>query len=337
MAASRANRMFRFRAFTLIELLVVIAIIAILVALLLPAVQQAREAARRASCKSNMKQIVLGLHNYHDVHSAFPQGQSRTPNDWCCGGNWRVHVLPYMDEATVYGEIQWDDDVSFGGSSPGHYAAYTGGAEVFANLTVKGFYCPSSVIPAKDTSVINNPQQGQVHHYVGVSGALSVGGGTNRATDYGGLVRGNGVMGVQRHSLMKDVTDGTTNTIMVAEQSAMIILDGTLRNRTSNYYGGWSGSAGGWNTDLAGRPHWGAGTTCLRYPINHGVGQSVSAASIPGGDNTWDYNTIVNSYHTGGIHVGLADGSARFISDNVDFQTLQRLCSMNDNELINDF
>ena len=144
-------------------------------------------------------------------------------------------------------------------------------------------------------------------------------------------------MGVQRHALLKDVTDGTTNTIMIAEQSAQIRIDGTFRNRTSNYYGGWSGAAGGYNTDLAGRPHWGAGTTCLRYPINHGISQSVSAASIPGGDNTWDFNTIINSYHTGGIHVGLADGSARFISDNVDFVTLQRLCSMNDSELIGDF
>lgn len=337
MPKSRAIRLFRPRAFTLIELLVVIAIIAILVALLLPAVQQAREAARRASCKSNMKQIVLALHNYHDVHSTFPQGQSRTPNDWCCGGNWRVHVLPYMDEATIYGEIRWDDDVSFGGSSPGHYAAYTGGAEVFANLVVKGFSCPSSVIPTKDTSVINNPQQGQVHHYVGVSGSLGIGGGSDRVTDYGGLVRGNGVMGVQRNTLMKDITDGTSNVIMVAEQSAEINISGTFRNRTSNYYGGWSGFAGRLATDRAGRPHWGAGTTCLRYPINHGISEPVSGASIPGGDNTWDFNTIVNSYHTGGIHVGLADGSARFISENVDFETLRRLCAMNDSNEVNDF
>lgn len=337
MVASRVTRMFRSRAFTLIELLVVIAIIAILVALLLPAVQQAREAARRSSCKSNMKQIVLGLQNYHDVHSTFPQGQSKTPNDWCCGGNWRVHVLPYMDQASVYGEIRWDDDYSFGGSSSGHYAAYTGGAEVLADLVIPGFVCPSSTLDPKATSVINNPQRGQTHNYVGISGSLGVGMGGNVNCDYGGVVRGNGIMGVQRHSPMKSVTDGTSNTIMVAEQSAAVKINGTAVNRTSNYYGGWSGSAGNFATDRAGRPHWGAGTTCLRYPINHGVSQSVSSASIPGGDNSWDFNTIVNSYHTGGIHVGLADGSARFISENVDFGTLQRLCSMNDSQVVNDF
>jgi hypothetical protein len=318
-------------------LLVVIAIIAILVALLLPAVQQAREAARRSSCKNNMKQIALGLHNYHDVHSTFPQGQSRTPNDWCCGGNWRVHVLPYMDQTTVYSEIRWDDDVSFGGSSPGHYAGYTGGAEVFAGLVVPGFLCPSSTLDPNDTSVINNPQRGQTHHYVGISGSLGVGDGGNVNCDYGGVVRGNGILGVQRHTQMKEVTDGLSNTIMVAEQSAEVKIGTTQVNRTSNYYGGWSGSAGGNNTDRAGRPHWGAGTTCLRYPINHGISQPVSAASIPGADNTWDFNTIVNSFHTGGIHVGLADGSTRFISENVDFGTLQRLCSMNDDDVINDF
>ena len=329
--------MFRTRAFTLIELLVVIAIIAILVALLLPAVQQAREAARRSSCKNNMKQIVLGLHNYHDVHSSFPQGQSRTPNDWCCGGNWRVHVLPYMDQSTIYNEIRWDNDYSFGGSSPGHYAAYTGGAEVFANLAIPGFLCPSSTLDSKDTSVTNNPQRGHTHHYVGISGSLVAGRGPDVTCDYGGVVRGNGIMGVQRHSNMKDVTDGTSNTIMVAEQSAEVNIGGTRVNRTSNYYGGWSGSAGNYATDRVGRPHWGAGTTCLRYPINHGVSQAVSAASIPGGDDTWDFNTIVNSFHTGGIHIGLADGSARFVSENIDFGTLQRLCSMNDGEVINDF
>jgi prepilin-type N-terminal cleavage/methylation domain-containing protein len=343
MVSSRVTRLFRSRAFTLIELLVVIAIIAILVALLLPAVQQAREAARRSSCKNNMKQIALGLHNYHGVHKTFPQGQSRNGPGrgatWCCGGNWRVHVLPYIDQTTVYNEIRWDGSYSFGAST--NYARYAGGAEVLAGITVPGFVCPSSPLDPNDTSVVNNPQRGQTHHYVGISGTLGVGQGGNRNTDYGGVVRGNGILGVQRHSELKHVTDGTSNTIMVAEQSAQVNIDGTHRNLSSNYYGGWSGFAGRLVTDLTpartGRPHWGAGTTCLRYPINHGVSERVARGSIPGADRTWDFNTIVNSFHTGGIHVGLADGSARFISENVDFATLQRLCSMNDNEVINDF
>ncbi|MEZ6132201.1 MAG: DUF1559 domain-containing protein [Planctomycetaceae bacterium] len=335
------SRVRRQRGFTLIELLVVIAIIAILIALLLPAVQQAREAARRTQCKNNLKQILLGLHNYHDVHTTFSQGQSINGQgraaSHCCGGNWRVHLLPYVDQAPVYNQINWSGAYSFGGST--NYAAYAGGAEVFAGLTIAMFACPSSPLDRNDTTVVNNPQKGQTHHYVGVSGSLGVPRGSDVVTDYGGLVRGNGMLGVNRNGKIRDVLDGTSNTIMIAEQSADVNVAGTIKNLSSNYYGGWSGQAGGIATDNTGRPHWGAGTTCLRYPINHGLGTTnpVTAASIPGADNTWDFNTIINSYHTGGIQVGLGDGSIRFISENLDFSTLQKLCSMNDGLTIGEF
>jgi prepilin-type N-terminal cleavage/methylation domain-containing protein len=329
----------RSRAFTLIELLVVIAIIAILIALLLPAVQQAREAARRTQCKNNLKQILLALHNYHDAHSSFPQGQTpRRPVGHCCGGNWRVQILPFMEQSALYNSVDFSGNYSFGGSTPGHYAAFRAGAEEFAGRTINGFVCPSSPMDPNDTSVINNPQRAQVHHYVGVSGSLGVGRGSDVATDYGSIVRGNGVMGVNRHSKMRDLTDGTSSTVMISEQSAEVNIDGTQRNVTSNYYGGWSGMAGSPHTDRGGRPHWGAGTTCLRYPINHGFGNKVVArAAIPGADRSWDFNTIVNSYHTGGIQVGLSDGSVRFISENQDFGIMQRLFSMNDGETIGEF
>ncbi|MEO2016918.1 MAG: DUF1559 domain-containing protein, partial [Fuerstiella sp.] len=340
------TRKSRHRAFTLIELLVVIAIIAILIALLLPAVQQAREAARRTQCKNNLKNILLSLHNYHDVHRSFPQGQSRkgNPNTHCCGGNWRVMVLPYMDQATVFNKINWTGVYSFGGST--NYARYSGGAEVFAGLKISTFICPSSPLDPNDTSVVNNPQKGQTHHYVGISGSLGAPKGSNRNTDYGSVVRGNGLMGISRNARIRDATDGTSNTIMIAEQSADVYIDNVFRNVSSNYYGGWSGQAGRQATDQAGRPHWGAGTTCLRYPINHGANkQNVSRGSIPGADRAWDFNTIINSYHTGGIQVGLGDGSIRFISENIDFDadpqtppgTLQRLCSMNDGETVGEF
>ena len=196
MVPIHGTRRLRHRAFTLIELLVVIAIIAILIALLLPAVQQAREAARRTQCKNNLKQVLLSLHNYHDVHSTFPQGQSRNGPGrgatWCCGGNWRVMVLPFIDQATVYNQIDWSGAYSFGGST--NYARYAGGAEIFAGFKVPGFICPSSPLDPNDTAVVNNQQKGQTHHYVGISGSLGVPRGGNRNTDYGGVVRGNGVV-----------------------------------------------------------------------------------------------------------------------------------------------
>ncbi len=333
----RRNRWYR--AFTLIELLVVIAIIAILIALLLPAVQQAREAARRSQCKNNLKQVALALHNYHSTSNTFPQGQSRygpgRGASWCCGGNWRVMVLPYMDQAPVYGKIDWDGAYSFGGST--NYARYAGGAEVFAGLTMSTFICPSSTLEPNDDSVINNPQKGQGHHYVGISGALGVGSFGNVNCDYGGVVRGNGIMGINRNSRMAHITDGSSNTIIVAEQSARVNLGGRERNLTNNYYGGWSGYAGRQATDRVGRPHWGAGTTCIRYKINHGNGRNKPVGGIPGADNTWDFNTIVNSYHTGGIHVGIADGSVRFLSENINFTTFNRLGSMNDGDVVGEF
>ncbi len=332
------TRKSRHRAFTLIELLVVIAIIAILIALLLPAVQQAREAARRTQCKNNLKNILLSLHNYHDVHTTFPQGQSpRRPLIHCCGGNWRVHVLPYMDQATVYKQIDWNSAYSFGGHRS-NYSKYAGGAEVFARLKIPTFICPSSPLDPNDPSVVNNHQLGQTHHYVGISGSLGVPRGRNRNTDYGGVVRGNGLLGINRHAKIRDATDGTSNTIIVAEQSADVNIDGTNRNVSSNYYGGWSGQAGRIATDRASRPHWGAGTTCLRYPINHGLRkQRIARSSIPGADRAWDFNTIINSFHTGGIQVGLGDGSIRFVSENLDFGTLQKMCSMNDGETLGEF
>lgn len=329
----------RYRAFTLIELLVVIAIIAILIALLLPAVQQAREAARRSSCKSNMKQIVLALHNYHETLSTFPQGQTnnRSPgannSTWCCGGNWRVHILPFMDHASVYGKINFDGRANFGANAYGYFD----GTEVFRGLTINSYLCPSSTLDPFDGSVGNNQQRGLVHHYVGISGALGVGRGGNRTCDYGGVVRGNGILGVSRHSRFRDIEDGTSVTMIVAEQGAFVNIDGTPRNVTSNYYGGWSGQAGTVATDRAARPHWGAGTTCIRYPINFGKAGSVSRGSIPGADRAWDFNTIINSFHAGGIHIGMADGSARFLNENIDMAVVRRLGSMNDGQALGEF
>ncbi len=101
----------RQRGFTLIELLVVIAIIAILIALLLPAVQQAREAARRTQCKNNLKQIGLSLHNYHDVYNSFPNGTvSTSAGNW--GISWWARVLPYVDQAPLYNQriINWNSE-----------------------------------------------------------------------------------------------------------------------------------------------------------------------------------------------------------------------------------
>ena len=123
------------RGFTLIELLVVIAIIAILVALLLPAVQQAREAARRSSCKNNMKQLGLALHNYHDVHSCFPPGSFGNANS-SRATNWRASILPFIEQGPAYDQINFET-----GSFWGHSGPFSGNV-VLQTLRVETYVCP---------------------------------------------------------------------------------------------------------------------------------------------------------------------------------------------------
>ena len=297
------------RGFTLIELLVVIAIIAILIALLLPAVQQAREAARRSTCKNNMKQQGLALHNYHDVYTTFPFGQR-----YACGGpNWRVAILPYLDQAPVYKKLNWNANINFLGNG------YNNGAQVFQGLLIPVYKCPSSPMdPFANPNSWSNPQRGMTHDYIAISGSNH----PNQQslcgnTDYGGRVCRNGLMMANLTSRIRDATDGVSNTLLVGEQSGQV---GTkdLRN---NYYGGWSGVCR--SNPPPGNTHWGSGATTIRYKIN-------SQTTASGSDNTWDFNTILNSFHTGGIHVTMGDGSTRFISENINFNTLLNLGSMND-------
>jgi len=149
------------RGFTLIELLVVIAIIAILVALLLPAVQQAREAARRSSCKNNLKQLGIALHNYHDTHSVFPPGWMHpgiSATGTASGDNdlgvwsWSTMVLPYVEQSAVYDALQpgqyYPPPTTDTGNSGGVDATYPGTQRLSAAQTkINTFLCPSSTSP----------------------------------------------------------------------------------------------------------------------------------------------------------------------------------------------
>lgn len=306
-------------AFTLVELLVVIAIIGILVALLLPAIQAAREAARRSSCLNNMKQLGTALHNYHDTHGSFPYG-SRYP---CHGPNWRVFVLPFLEQQAIHGDLEWIRDPRF----MGNYLDRS--AESLRGVIVDTFECPSSPLDpfADPVGGGRNARQAQNHDYVGIAGATPDPGGRSGicgGTDYGGIVCNNGILAPNLARKMAAILDGTANTLIVGEQSGLV---GTL-DRRNNYYGGWSGVCR--TAKPPGNTHWGSGTTTVRYRIN-------STTTASGSDNTWDFNTILNSYHPGGIQATLADGSTRFISDDIDFDNLLRLAAMDDKQVIGDY
>lgn len=320
------RRQSKYLGFTLIELLVVIAIIAVLIALLLPAVQQAREAARRSQCKNNLKQLGLAFHNYHEALNCFPLSSAGAVSK----PNWRIFILPYLDQAPLYSKLDFGASGSFlaGGGSP--YTSGSGVNNILAGLFIPIYNCPSTILPTNNTAVTNNTLAGQTHCYEGVSGATPDPGGVTAncgAGSYGSIYCNNGITVPNVKVTIAAVIDGTSNTLLVAEQSGTVNKQ-DLRN---NYYGGWSGAGGG---IPPADTHWGAATTAIRYPINYNFNTGGAPA---GADQTWEGNTIINSFHVGGTHALMADGSVRFLSENMNFTTLTAIACKSDGVVVGDF
>ncbi len=329
------------KGFTLIELLVVIAIIAILVALLLPAVQQAREAARRSSCKNNLKQIALALHNYHDVYNVFPPGNiSPDPGSGCTNGSggcrgasWWVRILPMLEQSAAF------DQITFNGTDWTMQSDRTNRNWAITNqLKVTTLWCPSSPMNKTRTENTNSSTQAlgapgsinvQVTNYVGVSGSYNRGGtgvccprptqwSWPARSNYNGVIIASTTL-ARKPIAMRDITDGTSSTIMVGEQSNYRRgIAGQNDDRASDHAGGaWSGGAGG-------RADWWLNMTTVRYPINYksnaGYGHRAS----------YFRHTVFNSTHSGGAQFAFADGRVRFLSENINYNTLEALCDRHD-------
>ncbi len=303
----------RQRGFTLIELLVVIAIIAILIALLLPAVQQAREAARRTQCKNNLKQLGLALHNYHDVYNTFTYRQGGTNTGDAITGNWgrlsgMFGLLPYFDQGPLFNQVQSPltiDGVSYPANGPAPWTeAYTPWTAV-----ISGLLCPS------DTTHV------RVNRLGNSSYAFSAGDSSNV-----NAANPRGVFGVNSRANFRDFADGTSNTIMLAERmfptstndiaNVLYASNFTVPNdcratfnmTTRQYVTGTPQQQTG-DRWADGGAAYSAFNTIL--PIN-----SPSCAHNNHDAQNGFYSA--SSRHTGGCHGLMGDGSVRFISENID-------------------
>lgn len=325
------------RGFTLIELLVVIAIIAILVALLLPAVQQAREAARRTQCKNNLKQLGLAMHNYLDTHSVFPYGHQQelyagqTKRRDC----WFQRILPFMDQAPRYNLYE-----GFPGVNPfqGEYIHRITNMDIVG--PVAGASCPSDPeSPGRGGNGGTVAFQSSYAVCAGAGQTITVDPATNLITvtnrNVANTTQGTGLFYMNSATGINSCKDGSSNTLLLGE--------GIIRN---NGVGGWGGLGGHWG----GAPHGSFGFSVAETP-NTSVPDRVyscKATTVTGAPNLapcengnagglsgrWNF---ARSYHTGGVQVTLADGSTRFISENIDRQTWLKLGMPKDGMTVGEF
>jgi len=302
----------RRRGFTLIELLVVIAIIGVLVALLLPAVQQAREAARRAQCRNNLKQIALALHNYHDVNLTFPPGHywasqtadlaSGTFYGAGTGWSWGASILPQIDQVPLYNQIDFNSQCC-------KQSPVTPG-EIQNNLVVQVpvpfARCPSDTGPAvASTLALDGIVQMAVSSYAGNGGSFD-----NSHNNEESGQKSNGIFMRARFPTtvgaipcarrIQDITDGSTNTVLLTESAWDI-----------------SKSDEGGGVGVVGRKRWYGSQTGSNRLIN----EAVAGLNPPNTAVAATIRRAASSMHEGGVMFAMADGSVRFISENIQHTT----------------
>jgi prepilin-type N-terminal cleavage/methylation domain-containing protein len=307
----------RKRGFTLIELLVVIAIIAVLVAILLPAVQQAREAARASQCRNNLKQIGLALHNYQEALGVFPPGQITVT---CHGPNAWTQLLPYLDQAAFYNSINFSNTCNFwfGTSGGGPNAA------AFHNKGVPSMTCPSSPLQnfVGETNGPPTPNPLNIFQgsYVLIAGAV----GFNEVSNDGNGINSQSGAFLRAKSLtFRDFSDGVSNVIFVGEQSnwGRNATGGNVDIRSDHDDGYWMTTSD--NTRCF-------NTTTVRYNVGE---RNATLAGVDG----QRCNCPIQSAHVGGANVVLGDGSVRFLGDSLDQMTLRRLASRDDGQPVGEF
>ncbi len=337
-------RLARPRGFTLIELLVVIAIIAVLIALLLPAVQQAREAARRTQCRNNLKQVGLALHNYHDTMNMFPPGviYSGSPsaaNATLDGQAYSLNhtgwtmLLPYFDQAPLFN--RWNPNIASGQAQRSGSPAPLGDPTLNFPVTqtpLTMLQCPSEPItgPAPDVTsgeymstrgaytcyIFNGGYQGEEYPSYQRYSSSTV------TLPDGRVVNRLGMFGANGSARLRDIIDGTSNSIAVGET--------TLDKASSSY-----------------RPLWGQGRHVGAYGrvipdptpsnVNNCRYRINAANNCDSANNGKPYAWVYSSRHVGGAHFVMGDGSVRYLNENMDWINFCLLNFVNDGQPLSEF
>ncbi|MCH8830640.1 MAG: DUF1559 domain-containing protein [Planctomycetes bacterium] len=311
-----ACRRFRRLGFTLIELLVVIAIIAILIALLLPAVQQAREAARRAQCKNNLHQIGVALHNYLETYSRLPPGVVRRyqpgVDSWSTSQlTWMARILAHMEQGPLYRRVNWSRESGNGGSNA-----------ALRNLKIAAYRCPSdpgvkphnSYEPTNYVACIGNSQSGDSKI---------------------------GIMGINSSTRPRDVTDGLSNTMMVSECRVGFPFVKRYADDSGGYAACLVGAAPPITRNISNEGRgfsWFFGqrnqawTYSTRWPPNFKATENHEC-------ELWTSTGIfgARSAHIGGVHILLGDGASRFVNESINLGIWRKLGTKAGGETIGNY
>jgi len=332
--------------FTLVELLVVIAIIGILIGMLLPAVQQVREAARRSACSNNMRQAALALINYESAHGNFPPGSEpavRDDGSTTFGHSFWVHALNFAEQNNLRDRYQLNETGWTGGDStavnkPNHIA--------LAGLEVPFLICPSSPIPLfpearlpddelQGTNNSDVAAAGMKPCYTGISGSVAhptVGDGTN--PDFpigrsGSFLSQGGVLLNDKGIGFEDIFDGSSNTLLLGEQSDFMTNDsgGNIEVRSDGNHGFNMGSSS--QGPSQGRLF---NLAVLRHQLNF-----TDFSNADGAAGNVGANRPLLSAHPGGVNIALADGSVQFLNESIELTTVFDLADRDDANVTNPF
>jgi prepilin-type N-terminal cleavage/methylation domain-containing protein len=331
-------------AFTLIELLVVIAIIAILIALLLPAVQQAREAARRTQCKNQLKQLALALHNYHDTFGMFAYGAvgpgtcPSAPFDRIMNQKGWVQLLPYFDQAPLYNQFNPNNPAGdFGGTTTTLVGVGTAASNAtvpnnndkVVSVSLKLFLCPSDnndthYRPTSSSYNISAVSQTNSLFAAYTNYDFNI---WRNCTPYNQIAPvERRFFGLNGCSKISDVTDGTSNSVMLSE-TIRSVYDGVAPS-----WGVYKHVGDGIDFGVPGSGQYrkiNEFACCAWTTPAWGL-----ITPTPGRLGEWG---SPGSMHTGGCHVAMGDGTVRFISENIDTTTRSRLGLISDNQPLGEF